>query len=227
MTLTDPNHGRTHNFFAAEYNHILVALGANLGGQKDSPIAQLDGAVQEISKAGFEVEAVSRYWRTPAFPPGSGPDFVNAALRARCNFTPIQILSHLHAIEQEAGRVRRVRWGARVLDLDLLAVGDMVLPDAASFRHWMQIAPEAQQNVAPDELILPHPRLHERAFVLAPLVEIAPDWVHPVLGESIASLYAALPEGSLDGMAPISRENHGASTPHDLSYAPERSKDDP
>lgn len=217
----------TDNFLAAEYNHVLIALGANLGGHKDSPIAQIDSAIAKISEAGLKVDAVSRYWRTPAFPPGSGPDFVNAALSARSDLPAQEILAHLHAIEQDAGRLRKIRWGARVLDLDLLAVGDQVMPDHAAVRHWMQLSLQAQQAAAPDGMILPHPRLHERAFVLAPLVEIAPDWVHPILGESVARLHAALPPEAFDGMAPLSHEIHGASTPHDLSYAPERSKDDP
>lgn len=215
------------SFLSQKYNQVLIALGANLGGHKDSPIAQIDAAISEISKAGLELVAVSRYWRTPAYPPGSGPDFVNAALVAGGNLPPDAVLSQLHAIEQDAGRIRKERWGARVLDLDLLAVDGLILPDAAVVRHWMTLAPEAQRRAAPDSLILPHPRMHERAFVLAPLVEVAPDWVHPVLGQSISRLHATLPPEAFAGMAPISREIHDKSGQDGLSYAPERSKDSP
>lgn len=200
----------TDSFLTPNYNHVLIALGANLGGQKDSPLAQLQTAVDRISKSGLEVTSVSRFWRTPAYPPGSGPDFVNAALCARSALEPEQILDRLHSIERDAGRDRNQsqRWGARVLDLDLLAVGDIVLPDAATVAHWISLPAVAQQQLAPRELVLPHPRLQDRGFVLAPLVEIAADWEHPVLRQTVAQLHAALPDDALTGMSPIPHEFH-------------------
>lgn len=214
-----------NSFLSGEYNQVLIALGGNLRGQKDSPVAQIDDALRQISEAGLKVDKVSQYWKTPAIPLGSGPDFVNAAICCWSQDPPVEILSHLHAIEHTAGRVRAARWGARVLDLDLLAVGQMVLPDAGVFRQWMTLPPDAHQHQAPETLILPHPRLQERAFVLAPLVEVAPDWVHPVLNKSVVDLHAALPGQAFEGMVPISREIHTGGRADGLCYPSERSKD--
>ena len=91
------------------------------------------------------------------------------------------------------GRRRRDRWEERHIDLDLLARGDEIRPDMATARMWMQLPSDEQKQTAPGQLVLPHPRMHERAFVLVPLAEIAPDWVHPVLRQSAVELRDALP----------------------------------
>ena len=93
--------------------------------------------------------------------------------------------------------------GGLLRPLDLLASGGAVLPDAATARAWMALAPDRQGTEAPDALVLPHPRLHERGFVLAPLAEIAPDWVHPLLGLSVRQMLAALSAAALDGIVRI------------------------
>lgn len=81
----------------------------------------------------------------------------------------------------------------RTLDLDLIAFGQTVLPDPATHGHWRDLPMEDQRRFAPDRLILPHPRLQDRAFVLIPLCDVAPDWPHPVTGRTIAQMAAALP----------------------------------
>ena len=101
------------------------------------------------------------------------------------------------------GRVRTQRWGQRVIDLDLLAAGDRVLPDPATQRHWMDLPEDQQRRLAPDTLILPHPRLHQRAFVLVPLADVAPDWVHPVLGQSVAQMRDALDPAEVAQIRPL------------------------
>ena len=140
------------------------------------------------------VTAVSGFYDTPAFPPGSGPMFVNAAAALATNLSPGALLARLHGIEAAFGRVRETRWGQRVLDLDLIAMGGMVLPDPATQTAWRDLAPAAQRTQAPDRLILPHPRVQDRAFVLVPLCDVAPDWRHPILGLSVAEMCAALPD---------------------------------
>ena len=89
------------------------------------------------------------------------------------------------------------------LDLDLIAWGQAVLPDPATQRRWMELAPDRQTVETPDQLILPHPRLQDRAFVLVPLAEVAPDWRHPVLGLTVTEMCAALPAKDRDEVIPI------------------------
>jgi 2-amino-4-hydroxy-6-hydroxymethyldihydropteridine diphosphokinase len=139
------------------------------------------------------IRAQSRLFSTPAFPPGSGPDYVNAALAVATDLDPEALLGRLHAIEEAFGRRRALRWGPRSLDLDLIAVDDAILPDRATFDAWAALPLAEQMTRAPDRLILPHPRLHERAFVLVPLLDVAPDWRHPVIGRSVREMCAALP----------------------------------
>jgi 2-amino-4-hydroxy-6-hydroxymethyldihydropteridine diphosphokinase len=144
----------------------------------------------------------SRLWRSPAWPPG-GPEYVNAAMNLETAQSPEALLESLHAIEARFGRERAARWGARTLDLDLLAWGEAVRPDAATQALWRGLDPERQGREAPDRLILPHPRLQERGFVLAPLAEVAPGWRHPLTGESVGAMLAALPPLALEGVAPL------------------------
>ena len=141
----------------------------------------------------------------PCFPPGAGPDYVNAAaiLQVDEGVDAASILRRLHAVEARFGRERQQRWGMRTLDVDLVAAGDSILPDADTQARWRNLVAQDQIRMAPDRLILPHPRLQDRAFVLVPLADVAPDWVHPCTGLTVRQMLAALPQADRDAVKPL------------------------
>ncbi|MGL5008520.1 MAG: 2-amino-4-hydroxy-6-hydroxymethyldihydropteridine diphosphokinase, partial [Paracoccaceae bacterium] len=109
------------------------------------------------------------------------------------------------SIENRFGRRRDQRWGMRTLDLDLVALGDSVLPDAATHARWRDLPATDQARIAPETLILPHPRLQDRAFVLVPLADVAPDWRHPLLNLTVSEMVARLPAEDRAAVVPIPR----------------------
>lgn len=154
----------------------LIALGASLPGPDGvSPLETCRLAAVALDRvAGFRLRALSRWWESDPVPPMPGaPVFINAVARLEGAGDPAMLLAALHAIEDAAGRVRPYPNAPRTLDLDLIAQGDRVLPGPRP--------------------ILPHPRAHERAFVLLPLAEVAPGWRHPRLGDTVEALIARLP----------------------------------
>lgn len=149
-----------------------LGLGSNLGDRQ----AALELAVAGLARvAGIEVTSLSAAYETsPVGPVAQGP-FLNAAARLRTRLTPRRLLEALLATERAQGRRRGEPWGPRTLDLDLLLFGDTCLREPG--------------------LTVPHPHLTERRFVLEPLLEIAPDLVHPQSGEPLSSCLARLPPG--------------------------------
>ena len=137
-----------------------IALGSNL----DDPVRQVEGGIEELAMLpDSRLGAVSSLYRTAPVGLEDQPDFVNAVAMIETELTPRALLDELLAIEKRYARVRSVKNGPRTLDLDILLYGD---------------TPHAE-----DALTIPHPRMHERAFVLVPLAEIAPDAVVPGLGK--------------------------------------------
>ena len=182
---------------------FLISLGSNLGSHAGNPATTLSLALKELSENGININAVSRLYSTTCFPAGAGPDYVNAAAVITTSMPPDRILIRLHDVEYAFGRERKQRWGMRSLDLDLLAQGQTVLPDQDLHAHWRRLDPESQRQSAPEQLILPHPRIQDRAFVLVPLCDVAADWRHPILQTTVAEMCAALPQSDLDGVVPL------------------------
>jgi 2-amino-4-hydroxy-6-hydroxymethyldihydropteridine diphosphokinase len=189
----------------ADVNHALLALGANLPFGGNLPEKTMAQAVSLLAARGLVPVRCSPMYRTPCFPAGAGPDYVNAVAQVAvpAGMDAAGCLAVLHKVEAAFGRERATRWGMRTLDIDLLALGDAVLPDAATHDQWRDLQPQAQVIAAPDCLILPHPRLQDRAFVLVPLAAVAPCWVHPVTGASVAEMLAALPQADRDAVQEI------------------------
>jgi 2-amino-4-hydroxy-6-hydroxymethyldihydropteridine diphosphokinase len=160
---------------------ILLGLGANLDHPRYGPPRQtLEAALEALQAGGIAVLARSRWYRSAPVPPSDQPWFLNAVASVETSLSPEALLARLHEIEARFGRSRRRPNEARVLDLDLLAYHDRVS------------APGAVP-------VLPHPRLAERAFVVLPLLEIAPDWRHPESGLSTAELARRLdPEATAE-----------------------------
>ncbi len=185
--------------------YALVAFGANLPFGGEGPPSTLRLAVAALEEEGLGVLALSRFFATPCFPAGAGPDYVNAAAVLDCGQVAdlASVLACLHRVEARFGRERAQRWGMRTLDIDLLAMGDSVLPDAVTQDQWRLLPLSEQVRATPDQLILPHPRLQDRAFVLVPLADVAPDWVHPRTGQSVRQMLAALPAEDRDAVKPL------------------------
>lgn len=173
-------------------NDFLIALGANLPAGGSPPMATIRAALRQLAQPDITLVAVSALYQTPCFPPGAGPDYVNAAACLRSGLDPQALLGRLHRIEADFGRERKERWGMRTLDLDLLACGDTILPNRDVYDHWLGLPAREQTTATPSELVLPHPRLQDRAFVLVPLRDIAADWVHPVFNKTVDRMCAAL-----------------------------------
>ena len=184
----------------------LISIGSN----EESLFGDAAETVQKASKILGKMSETpalcSAFYKNPAFPKGAGPDFVNAAMVIFTFLSPDAILAELHTIEAAALRQRTQRWGQRTLDLDLIGIDDVVLPDRAVHDHWRLLSEDAQLSTAPDALILPHPRMQDRAFVLVPLCDVAPDWVHPVLGRSVRQMCDALPANDVAEVVRLSQE---------------------
>lgn len=187
-----------------EKRHLwILALGGNLSSQEGPPQETLRAALKRLDEGELRLKKVSRFFETPCFPPGAGPDYVNAAALVESAFGAREMLERLHEIEAEFGRERDQRWGMRTLDIDLIGGGDVVLPDLETYAAWRDLDLETQMRETPDRLILPHPRMHERAFVLVPVNDVAPEWIHPVLGQSVAEMLDALPETARKEVRPL------------------------
>lgn len=158
--------------------NAYIAFGSNL----NEPLLQLQNAYQALSESEEVqiIEASSLYRTAPVGGPEGQGDFLNAVVSIHTRLSAQQLLKVLHKIERAQGRERVIRWDARTLDLDLLSYKTLVLESK--------------------RLILPHPRMLERAFVMVPFCELAPDWVHPVSKETAKNSLSKLSKLDTEGI---------------------------
>lgn len=161
---------------------IFIALGANMDSIVGKPTDTLLNAIEVLAAQEIRVTKVSAFYRTPAWPNPADPPFVNAVIAVETALAPAVLLAILHDVEARFGRQRSIANAPRPLDLDLLDYNGRI---------------EAEWP------LLPHPRISERAFVLVPLADVAPDWKHPVTGEVVSQLIAALPQETKEAVIPL------------------------
>ncbi len=145
-----------------------IGIGSNLGDRQ----AHCRDAIKRLRSAGCTILTISSFIETEPWGLSNQPPFLNGAVLIETRLTPHELLKLLLSIESDMGRIRTERWGPRIMDLDILLYDDIILRS--------------------EDLSIPHPHLHERAFALEPLVEIAPDMIHPVLNETLAALLQEL-----------------------------------
>lgn len=170
----------------------IIGLGSNLGYKDSASREILQEALVILAQKALIINEVSQFYATECYPAGAGPDYVNAAALLTTSLTAATLLVELHKVEHSMGRERVQRWGQRTLDLDLLAYNDEVSPDLATYSHWEKLPLEQQKTTAPQQMILPHPRMQDRAFVLVPMADVAPDWQHPVTRRTTCQMLADL-----------------------------------
>ena len=154
---------------------VILAFGGNLPGDYRNPRALLEAALSHLPEIGMRIVGRSRPWRSSAWPDPSEPEYINIVILVETKLDPHEVLAAALDLERRFGRQRERANAPRTLDVDLIAHGQRVI-DAPG-------------------LILPHPRAHQRRFVMGPLAEIAPGWRHPVLGLTAKTLFEAAEVG--------------------------------
>ena len=171
-------------------NHIILGVGANLAGDFGCPKAACGTALEKLAKAGVEITGRSPWYESAPVPISDQPWFVNGVVTVSTDLAPTALLQLMLNIEAQMGRLRSVANAARTIDLDLLSFAGMVSKDG----EWP---------------ILPHPRLHQRAFVVLPLADLLPHWSHPKTGQSVANMKANLPPDQEIRPIPKTNDLHG------------------
>ena len=172
---------------------IFVAIGSNLQAEDMTSLEMcVAAAVLLRNIEGLTLTALSSWYESAPIPLSEQPSYINGVACLQGDIEPLTLLKTLQGIETQFGRVRSVPNAARTLDLDVVAMGDLV-------------------RLRPDP-ILPHPRMHERAFVLCPLLEIAPEWRHPVLHVTAAEMLGKLPQQAIRKLPPSHLRDGGRTT---------------
>ena len=171
---------------------IIIALGANLDGSFGTPEVTLRKVPRRLAAHGVETITASGIYETAPIGPATQGRYFNAVISVKTALMPARLLAVLKAMELEAGRRPARRWSARPLDLDLIAYNRLV----AGWTRPQPATADIPRSAVRGELVLPHPSLHLRPFVVGPLLEIAPLWHHPLTGETAFTIWRRLKSGS-------------------------------
>ncbi|WP_029523202.1 2-amino-4-hydroxy-6-hydroxymethyldihydropteridine diphosphokinase [Persephonella sp. KM09-Lau-8] len=160
---------------------IFLALGSNIGNRQEN----INQAIKFLSTKILDIKQATIY-ESKAIGYENQPDFLNTAISGYTDLSPEELLKFIKQVEEQTGRIKRFRWGPREIDIDILFYGNLVLEK--------------------ENLIIPHPRIHERDFVLKPLCDLEPEFIHPVLKKTIKELLNNLQEKSIIGK--ITKSNY-------------------
>jgi 2-amino-4-hydroxy-6-hydroxymethyldihydropteridine diphosphokinase len=181
----------------------LISFGANIPGPLGYPSETLNFAIKEFQYQDLLIIKKSQIYSSPAFPDPKKPEYLNGCLQILVNCGPNDVLCRLKVIEKKMGRRTNHRWGSRICDLDLLSFESKVLPSSEIFNRWYRMPLKNQLLEKPDELLLPHPRIQDRAFVLKPLLDVAAGWMHPVHNLTVKEMFNFLPKEERDAVKEI------------------------
>ncbi len=151
---------------------VFLGLGSNIGKKEENIYKAVDLLSEKIKNL-----KMSKFYISKAVGYKNQPDFINAAVKGFTDLSPHELLYYIKSVEKNLGRIYRFHWGPREIDIDILFYGELILENK--------------------NLIIPHPRLHERDFVLLPLMDLEPNFIHPVFKKSIRDLYQDLKEKSV------------------------------
>ncbi len=183
-----------------EKKHCWLALGSNLPYGGMEPLQVIEAAITALQDAGLDQTRVSGLYRTEPVPKSDQPDFINCVITGKTHHKALEILDICQSIERIFGRERSTRWGARTLDIDIINYDHQIYP---SLDEWRAVADHVDVSTDMPKLVLPHPFMHQRAFVLRPLCDLVPGWSHPVYSRTATDLLSEQPEQDRDSVVAV------------------------